>query len=85
MALGIFHDVDGDPSKFRGRISPEVLPSYTLSAIVLSDGGNMEIGIQEMRELMLGKISGGFELLSEKVKEKAGIKALKETAGLMPL
>jgi hypothetical protein len=84
LALGIFHDSKGDPNLYKDMISPETLPSYTLAAIVLSDGGNEDIGIEEMREMMLSRISGGVEILSRKIGNKNGVRALEEVARLIP-
>jgi glycogen debranching enzyme len=85
LALGIFYDSEGDPTIYRDMISPETLPSYTLSAIVLSDGGNVDIDIEEMRERMLRRISGGVEILYGKIGNKNGLKALEEVARLIPV
>lgn len=84
LALGIFNDLKGDPQDISDRISPETLRSYTLSAIIISEGGIRDLDMEEMRKLMLQRISGGFGLLKERVKGKVGSTALKEVALMIP-
>ncbi len=84
LALGIFNDLNGDPKIISDRISPETLRSYTLSAIIISEGGTRDLDMEGMRNLMLQRIAGGFGLLRERVKGKIGSTALKEVARMIP-
>jgi hypothetical protein len=84
LALGIFNDVEGDSGDMDGMISPETLPSYSLSALVLSDGGRKDISMDRMREMMLRRIAGGLDLIITKVRGKSSIPALKELASMIP-
>ncbi len=84
LALGIFNDLKGDLEDISDRISPETLRSYTLSALIISEGGTRDLDMEEMRKLMLKRIAGGFGLLRERIKGKVGSSALKEVARMIP-
>lgn len=83
LALGIFHDRKGGYEDIMP--APEILPSYSLAALIISDGGSRDLDVEEMRKEMMARISGGYEILYEICQGKSAQSALKQIAKLVPL
>jgi hypothetical protein len=83
LALGIFHDMKGE---FRDNIpAPETLSSYSLAALIISEGGTRDMDVEEMRKEMIGMISGGYDMMSDICRGRSVQSALKKIAKLIPL
>ena len=85
MALGVFNEMKGDTSIIEVGTDVGGLSIYPVCALIVDDGDPGALTIEEMSRELEAFLSGGIEMMIERIKGKSDIDALKEIAGMIPL
>ncbi len=84
LSIGVFHGAKGSKDEVPEGTDLERLVGFDLSAFILSGTSYPEVGIDEMRHLLMQHLAGGISMMEKKIGKKRGMDALKTIAGMLP-